>query len=174
MNVKLKKLTVTAIGIALFVVLSLCLQVPVFQNYYLCLGYIAMAVYCYSFGTLSGTVVGALGVVLYCVLTNGMRGMPGWALGNVVIGIGLGLTFAATKKIGSKPLRYGIWAAAVIVSVAAGILGVKSLIDSLIRSQPFLVRAGLNLYAFAADVVVLLAALPICVLLDKHARKLLQ
>lgn len=174
MSTRLKKLTATAIGIALFVVLALCLQVPVFQNYYLCLGYIAMAVYCYSFGTVSGTLVGFLGVVLYCVLTNGMRGMPGWALGNVVIGIGLGLTFAATKKIRSKPLQYVIWAAAVILSVAAGILGVKSLIDSLIRSQPFLVRAGMNLYAFAADVVVLLAALPICVLLDKPASKLLK
>ena len=108
MNPTLKKLTATAIGIALFVVLSLVLQVPVFQNYYLCLGYIAMAVYCYSFGTLSGTLVGALGVVLYCVLTNGMRGMPGWALGNVVIGIGLGLTFAATKSMKSKPVQYAV------------------------------------------------------------------
>ena len=61
-----------------------------------------------------------------------------------------------------------------IGSVAVGILGVKSLVDSLIRSQPFLVRAGMNLYAFVADVVVLLAALPICVILDKPAGKLLK
>ena len=38
---------------ALFVALSLCLQAPVFENYYLCLGYAVMAVYCYSFGTIS-------------------------------------------------------------------------------------------------------------------------
>lgn len=108
MNAKLKYLTATAIGIALFVVLALCLQVPVFQNYYLCLGYIAMAVYCYSFGTVSGTIVGVLGVVLYCLLTNGLRGMPGWALGNVAIGIGMGLTFAKTKQMKSKVLQYVI------------------------------------------------------------------
>ena len=54
---KTKKLALLAVGIALFVVLSLCLQVPVFENYYLCLGYVVMAVYCYSFGTLAGTVV---------------------------------------------------------------------------------------------------------------------
>ena len=174
MNVKLKKLTVTAIGVALFVVLSLCLQVPVFQNYYLCLGYIAMAVYCYSFGTVSGTLVGFLGVVLYCVLTNGMRGMPGWALGNIVIGIMLGWTFAATRKMRNRLLRYVIWIAAVIVSVALGILGVKSLVDSLIRFQPFLVRAGMNLYAFVADAIVLIAALPICVLLEKPAARVMQ
>lgn len=174
MNAKLKYLTATAIGIALFVVLALCLQVPVFQNYYLCLGYIAMAVYCYSFGTVSGTIVGVLGVVLYCLLTNGLRGMPGWALGNVAIGIGMGLTFAKTKQMKSKVLQYGIWIGAVIISVAVGILGLKSLIDSLIRSQPYWVRVGMNLYAFVADAVVLIVALPICALLDNPASKLIQ
>lgn len=83
----------TAMGIALFVALSLCLQVPIFENYYLCLGYVVMAVYCYSFGTFSGAAVGSLGVILYCVITGGLRGMPGWCLGNLVIGILLSVTF---------------------------------------------------------------------------------
>ena len=176
MNMKknLRILAVTAIGIALFVVLSMCLQVPVFENYYLCLGYVALAVYCYCFGTVSGTIVGALGVVLYCLVINGMRGMPGWALGNVVIGVGLGLTFTWSKKLPSKALKAGIWVLAVVVFTALGILGVKSLVDSLIRAQPFLLRVGMNLYAFVADVVVLLLALPLCVLLDKQTAKLLE
>ena len=173
MSKSLKKLTATAIGIALFVVLALCVQVPVFQNYYLCLGYVAMAVYCYSFGALSGTAVGALGVVLYCLLTSGLRGMPGWALGNVVIGLGLGLTFKATKGMGSKGAQYALWVGAAILFTAIGILGVKSLIDSLIKSQPFLVRAGMNVYAFVADAAVLILSLPLCPLLDKTAQKLL-
>lgn len=174
MSKNLRILTATAIGIALFVVLALCLQVPVFENYYLCLGYVAMAVYCYSFGTVSGTVVGALGVVLYCLIINGMRGMPGWALGNMVIGVGLGLAFAWSKKLPSKPLKIAVWAAAVVIFTALGILGVKSLVDSFIRAQPFLVRAGMNLYAFVADVVVLLVAVPLCAMLDKPAQKLLR
>ena len=174
MNHNLKKLTATAIGIALFVVLALCVQVPVFQNYYLCLGYVAMAVYCYSFGTLSGTAVGALGVVLYCLLTSGLRGMPGWALGNVVIGLGLGLAFKTTK--GTKPqwLRYSLWVIAAVLFTAIGILGVKSLVDSLIKSQPFLVRAGMNVYAFVADAAVLILSLPLCPFLDKTAQKLMK
>ena len=174
MRMNLRKLTATAIGIALFVVLALCLQVPVFQNYYLCLGYVAMVVYCYSFGTLSGTAVGALGVVLYCLLTSGLRGMPGWALGNVVIGLGLGLTFKATKTLKPAGLRYGLWVVAAVLFTAAGILGVKSLIDSLIKSQPFLVRAGMNVYAFVADAAVLILALPLCPFLDKTAQKILK
>ena len=40
-----RKLCVTAMGVALFVVLALCLQVPVFENYYLCLGYVVMTVF---------------------------------------------------------------------------------------------------------------------------------
>ena len=173
MSKRLKRLTATAIGVALFVVLALCVQVPVFQNYYLCLGYVAMAVYCYSFGVVSGTVVGALGVALYCLLTSGLRGMPGWALGNVVIGVGLGLTFKATKSLKSKGTQYALWVGAVILFTALGILGVKSLIDSLIKAQPFLVRAAMNLYAFVADAVVLTLSLPLCPLLDTTAQKLL-
>ena len=34
-----RKICITAMGIALFVVLALCLQVPVFENYYLCFGF---------------------------------------------------------------------------------------------------------------------------------------
>ena len=172
MNINVRKICVTAVGIALFVVLSLCLQVPVFENYYLCLGYIIMAVYCYSFGTAEGTAVGVLGVILYCVIISGLRGMPGWALGNVVIGIALGITFGSTKFDGRKGAKAVLYAAVVIVSVSLGILGVKSLTECLLYSQPFILRVGKNVYAWAADIFVLLISLPICVKLDPTVRKM--
>lgn len=50
----LKTICYNGLGIALYVALSLCIQVPVFENYYLCLGYIVMLVYCYSSGPVSG------------------------------------------------------------------------------------------------------------------------
>ena len=53
-----RKLCLLAMGTALFVVLSLCLQVPVFENYYLCLGYVPMMVFCYYFGPAAGMTVG--------------------------------------------------------------------------------------------------------------------
>ena len=92
------KLVYTATGIALFAVLIMVLQVTVFQNYYLCLGCFALAVYCYSVGTISGMVVGCFGVVLYCLLTNGVRVMPGWALGNLEIWYGMGLISKKLKE----------------------------------------------------------------------------
>jgi uncharacterized membrane protein len=70
-----KKITINALGIALFVAISLCLRVPVFQNYYLCLGYFVMTFYCYSLGVISGTFVGTVGVVLYCLITGGIKGL---------------------------------------------------------------------------------------------------
>ena len=162
-----KKLCLYAMGIALFVSLTLCLQVPVFENYYLCLGYMVMAVYCYSFGPLAGAVTGTLGVVLYCVLTNGLRGMPGWALGNLVIGLAVGFTFRRTRKLKSSVLRWLINAASVAAATAVGILIIKSGVEHILYGQPFWFRAAKNLYAFAADIALLLGSLPICARLDR-------
>ena len=53
-----------------------------------------------------------------------------------------------------------------------GILLIKSLIDSFIVSQPFVVRFGKNMTSFIADVFVIVISIPICVLVDKPARKL--
>ena len=171
MKITTQRIALLAVGIALFVALSMCLQVPVFENYYLCLGYVVMAVYCYSFGTWSGTVVGTLGVVLYCLVINGLRGMPGWALGNIVIGIGLGLTFRGTGRLKSPALRTALHIAAITAAVAAGILSVKSLTESLLYAQPFPVRVGKNVYAFVADIVVLIVSLPVCAAMDRVARR---
>ena len=162
---------VTAIGTALFIVLTMCLQVPVFENYYLCLGYIVMAVCLYSFGTASGTFVGCVGVILYCVLTNGLRGMPGWTAGNLVIGIIVGLTFRFTKKLDKAWLRTLLNFVAIAVSTAIGILIVKSLVECLLYSQPMLLRMGKNVFAFVADIFVLEFSLPICMALDKPLRR---
>jgi hypothetical protein len=58
-----------------------------------------MMVFCYYFGTLSGIAVGTVGVMLYCVLISGLRGMPGWTAGNLIIGLGIGLTCRLTSSM---------------------------------------------------------------------------
>ena len=172
MNTATQRIALLAVGIALFVALSMCLQVPVFENYYLCLGYVVMAVYCFSFGTIYGTITGTLGVVLYCLVINGLRGMPGWALGNIAIGICLGLAFRAAKITESLAIRTILSIAAIIAGTGIGILGIKSITESILYGQPFMVRAGKNVYAFTADVVVLIISLPVCAALDKTAGKI--
>jgi uncharacterized membrane protein len=176
-------IAVNGVGIALFVVLTMCLQVPVFENFYLCLGYLVMMVYCRRFGPLSGALVGGIGVILYCVLTGGLRGMPGWTLGNILIGTALGLWFQYINRVQSRKntvgeddrtdvfsLRWlGVTAIIVVSITAAGILGVKSLTEALLYAQPMAVRVIKNSYAFAADTFVLIAALPFSRMLGRYA-----
>lgn len=171
---RIKNIAITGIGIALFVVLSLCLQVPVFENYYLCLGYIAMIVYLYSVGTVSGTIVGVFGTILYCLLINGLRGMPGWAIANIYIGISVVAIFNTfNKTIKNRTLELIISIFWIIIDCAIGILFIKSGIEVLLYSQPLELRLVNNIYAFIADVFVISFSIPICWILDKHIKRLI-
>jgi len=167
---KTKDICVTGLGIALFVTLSMCLRVPVFENYYLCLGYVVMAVYCYSYGAVKGTIVGVAGTILYCLLINGLRGMPGWAIGNIAIGIILGIWFKFTKS-SSSVITKMFSVAVVVVSVAIGILGFKSAVECVLYAQPMALRLANNIYAFVSDVVVLAVSLPLCKKIDLILRQ---
>lgn len=175
MVIKMKSITknvcITALGIALFVVFSLCLQVPVFENYYLCLGYVVLAVYCYSIGVGKSVCVGFLGVILYCLLTSGLRGMPGWSLGNIVIALATSLVCKFTEKFKNKTIRHIVIAVVMVLSTAIGILGVKSLVECLLYSQPVLLRVAKNVYAFVADSFVLVLSIPICYSLNFLIKK---
>jgi len=91
-----------------------------------------------------------------------------------VIGLVVGLTCSFTKKMENAVLRNIIIAIAVILSTAIGILGIKSIVEVILYAQPMLVRVAKNIYAFVADVVVLIASLPICICLNGTIRKFLK
>ena len=170
---KTKDVTFLAIGIALFVVLSMCLRVPVFENYYLCLGYIVMTVYIWCFKWYEGSIIGSLGVILYCIIGSlGFNGMPGWASGNIIIGLILGLSLKYIQKIKNKVLQVVLTAIVAIIATFIGIMIIKSFIDTFITSQPFLVRFGKNMTSFISDAFVIVASLPICILVEKPAKKI--
>lgn len=162
MTKKIQSLCITAIGIALFVVLSLCLQIPIFENYYLCLGYSIISIYCYSFGIRKGIAVGFFGVILYCLIINGLRGMPGWAIGNIYICFVLSFTCKVAKFHNILWIRYTTIILAIVLSTAIGILGIKSIIECMLYSQSFWIRTLNNIYAFIADCIVLIVSLPLC------------
>lgn len=170
----IKNITVQGIGIALFVVLSLCLQVPIFENYYLCLGYITMSVYLYSFGITSGMIVGVIGTILYCFIINGLRGLPGWAIGNVVIALMVGLSFHLGKKISNKIIKYIIYIFGIVIGCCFGILVTKSVVEHFLYAQPIIIRMMSNIYAFVADIVVLFISIPICEKMDIYIGRLNQ
>lgn len=170
---KAKDIAFIAMGIALFVALSMCLRVPVFENYYLCLGYIVMTFYIYCYKWYEGTIIGFFGVILYCVIGGlGFNGMPGWAVGNIVITLIMGMCLKYVKKISSKVLQVIVFAVVAVIATFVGIEIVKSLIDMIVVGQPFPVRFVANMTSFVADAFVIVVSLPICAALDKYARKM--
>jgi len=170
---RIKDITYDAVGIALFVALSMCLRVPVFDNYYLCLGYIVMTIYIWCFEWYEGAIVGFFGVILYCVIGGlGFNGMLGWAVGNIVIGLIAGIALKPIKRINNKVIQMILTALAAIVATFIGIEIVKSLIDSFVVSQPFALRFAKNFPSFVSDVFVIVASLPICFVVEKPARKM--
>ena len=170
---KTKDITFTALGIALFVALSMCLRVPVFDNYYLCLGYIVMTVYIWCFKWYEGAVIGFLGVILYCVVGGlGFNGMPGWSVGNIAIGLIVGVALKYIKKIRSVPLQVVLTAIAAIVATFVGIELIKSYIDTFVVGQPFVVRFAKNITSFIADAFVIVISLPICAMIEEQAKTL--
>ena len=170
---KTRDITFVAIGIALFVVLSMCLRVPVFENYYLCLGYIVMTMYVWCFNWYEGAVIGFFGVILYCMIGGlGFNGMPGWAVGNFVIGLLIGLCLPHIRKLRSKPLQVCLTAVAAITASFIGIELMKSAIDSIVVGQPFAIRFAKNMTSFVADAFVIVISLPVCAAVETPARKM--
>ena len=181
-RIKIKDITYLAIGIALFVVLSMCLRVPVFENYYLCLGYVVMTVYIWNFKWYEGTIIGVLGVILYSWIGGlGFNGLPGWAAGNLVIGIILGFTLPLFKKLADKLIKdennakkkailVPLFIVVAIIATFIGIEIIKSFVDMFVVSQPFAVRFVKNFNSFIADAFVIVASVPVCLALEKPAK----
>lgn len=168
------RVTTLGIGVALYVAMNLALQVPFFENYYLALGYVTLAVFSYLYGPVAGAVVGVAGCVLHCLIINGLRGMPGWALGNLLIGLGLGWLFPLTLREGRSALKVALAAVGAVALTAAGILVLKSFTEVVLYAQPMWARMAKNVYAFVADSVVLLISIPFCVASEKFLKGILK
>lgn len=172
MKTKINVRYISRVGllVAMFVVLAMAVQVPVFENYYICLGYFAMLVGLVDMGVAAGTICGTAGVFLYCLITSGMRGMPGWLIGNLVIGLILGFSIKATKDI-SKPAKYVVNSVVIVLSTLLGILVCKSAVEHFLYAQPMAVRMAKNIYATVADIVVMIALFPVANELSEAVRK---
>lgn len=71
-------------------------------------------------------------------------------------------------------VRIAIVVAAVVISTALGVLVLKSFVEYLIYAQPMWVRMAKNVYAFVADIVVMIIAIPVCESLGGPIRKVFK
>ena len=93
-------------------------------------------------------------------------------MGNVFIGLIIGFALKPIKKLRHKTLQVILAAIIAVIATFIGIELVKSLIDSIVVSQPLIVRMGKNLTSFVSDAFVIVVSLPICEALDPYAQKL--
>lgn len=138
----------TAMGIALYVALSMSAKIPVIGHASLDLGYIVFAVYCYYYGPGPGMVVGCVGCLLVSLLTSGWV-PPGWIVGNMIIGFFVG---RVGEKSGVSTRGRVI---VVVLSVFTGIFYIKTLIECCLYAIPLAVKLPKSAVVFVMDAAVM-------------------
>lgn len=152
-----KKICITALGVALYVCVSMLLKIPLIAHISFDLGYIVLAVYCYHFGALPGAVVGGGGAVLVSLLASGWF-PPGWMLGNVAIGYICGSVFATSKDNVAECVKTKILISNIVtafISVIIGIWIIKTVIEVSLYGVPVSVKLLTNGVAALTDAIVM-------------------
>lgn len=148
---KTKQITLTAMGIALYVCVSMIVKIPVVNHISLDLGYIILATYCYLYGGVIGGIVGCFGAFLVSILATGWIGVE-WPLGNLFVGFICGIVYTRTKD---HKFAVPIGIATTIVSMFIGIGLIKTVAACAIYSMPFTIKFLKNLIAFVMDAAVM-------------------
>ncbi len=145
---QLRNMCSIALGIALYVALSMTAKIPVIGHASLDLGYIVFAVYCYYYGSITGMAVGSVGCMLVSLLTSGWF-PPGWIVGNMIIGFIVGMVGKSSGY--STPKRIAV----VFIAVFLGIFCAKTVIECALYSIPLTVKVPKSAVVFAMDAVVM-------------------
>lgn len=154
------KITFLGMGIALYAVLSLVMNIPLLAGTHLQtdLGYIAFAVFLMLFGW-QGAIVGIAGCFIESLITSGW--VPyGWLLGQAFIGILCGIIYTKVKP---KWVHFLV----TVVAVFIGIAVIKTGVECAMFSIPLIIKFPKNCVAFVADLIPMLVGLGISYRLKK-------
>ena len=159
---KTKYVTVTGIGIALYVAVSFLLKIPLVNHISLDLGYIILGVYCYLYGGIVGAIVAGVGCTLVSYLSSGFF-PTGWLLGNLAIGFICGWFFQTGRSMWLNVL-------VTIASVFLGILIIKTAVEVPLYGVPLEAKLVSNSVAFITDSITMV----IGVLIAPRIKKILK
>ena len=141
---KNQKIAFLAIGIALYVVLSAFVIIPIVNRIKLDLGYIVFGIYLNAFG-IPATAVGVFGCTIAELLKGGSFRIA-WIIGQAFIGVTLGYLLPRTEKLWLK-IIYSI------ISVFIGIALIKTVIEVAMYQFPLALKFSSNLAAFIVDAI---------------------
>lgn len=100
--------------------------------------------------------VGTLGCFIESLIFSGWIPV-GWILGQIFIGITCGITYTlCDKRIKHKVVKYTICISVTAVSIAIGIIGIKTAIECWLYQIPLVVKITKNSIAALADFVPML------------------
>lgn len=133
-----------AAGIALYVVVSMLLKIPMIGHISLDLGYIVLAFWCMMFGPVSAGLVGCGGAFLVSLIASGWIAF-GWPLGNLLIGVVCALVYKPDKPIRNVAIT--------VLMVFIGVLGIKTAVECPLYGIPIMVKIPKNAVAAVADTI---------------------
>ena len=151
-----------ALGIALYVVMSMAAKIPVIGHIGLDMGYVVLAVYCYCVGSVAGAIVGGCGCVLVSLISSGWF-PPGWLAGNIFIGFVCGYLYSHYKSQKTVVINALITA----VAVCIGVIGIKTAIECVLYGIPIAVKIPKNAIAGAMDAGVMILGVLIAPQIDR-------
>ena len=147
---KTKKICHLALGIALYVVLSATVKIPLVGHIQTDLGYVAFGAYLVIFGW-QATIVGVIGCVIESLIFSGWFPI-GWAAGQAFIGLMCGLWYRYSDRK-PNPYKTVTRVAATMLAVFLGVGLIKTAIECGLYSIPFEIKFAKNSVAAVADAI---------------------
>ena len=162
-----KKIAMLGMLTALYVVLSAFLKFTIFSNIMVDLGYLVYTFALCLFGYY-GIIVGVLGCALESILFSAYGFSISWVAANLVIGI---LCAAILHR---KDEHLWLKILVIVISVAFGMIVVKTCIECPLYKIPPAVKLPKNAVAFGVDTVAMLIGLFFYQLVHKRIERFVE
>lgn len=144
------RLCLLAVLLALYLVFSFSVLIPIVSHISFDLGYVIFAFSLFLFGWKAFS-IGACGCILSSLLISGWFPL-GWFLGQIFIGLFCGFFYKFFDKHLSKPaLKHLFNISSTLFAVFIGIVIIKTVIECLLFNIPWLVKFTTNSIAFFVD-----------------------
>lgn len=164
-----KKIAFLGMGIALYVVLSMTIKIPLVGHIQTDFGYVAYGAFLTFLG-LPAIIVGVAGCIIESLIFNGWLPI-GWAVGQLAIGLICGITFKRIAKTENAFLRYAAYIIIISLAVFVGVGLIKTVIECGLYSIPFQIKFAKNCIATVTDIPPMVIGTVVAEIIHKRFRK---